>query len=48
MKRYWYLVSQPSIALLRNAWPVEVYAAFCSQDDYQLIRCEWGRCAINR
>jgi hypothetical protein len=40
--------SQPSIALLRNAWPLEVYDAVCSQDDYQLIRCEWGRCAINR
>lgn len=32
----------------RNAWPLEVYDAVCSQDDYQLIRCEWGRCAINR
>ncbi|WP_320822548.1 hypothetical protein [Reinekea sp.] len=39
---------QPNIALLRNAWPLEVYDALCSQDDYQLVSCEWGRCAIKR
>jgi len=39
---------QPNIALLRNAWPLEVYDAVCSQDDYQLVKCEWGRCAIKR
>ena len=40
--------AQPHIALLRNAWPLEVYDALCSPDDYRLVKCEWGRCTINR
>lgn len=38
--------SQPEIALLRNAWPLEVYDAVCSDQSYYLIQCEWGRCDV--
>jgi len=40
--------STPNIALLRNSWPIEVYDAVCSQKDYLLVKCEWGRCEIKR
>lgn len=40
--------SDPTISLLRNAWPIEVYDAVCQQDDYLLVKCEWGRCDVKR
>jgi len=38
--------SKPNIALLRNSWPLEVYDAVCEQEDYVVIKCEWGRCEV--
>ena len=40
--------SDPKVALLRNSWPIEVYDAVCSQQDYMLVKCEWGRCEVKR
>jgi hypothetical protein len=40
--------SSPNIALLRNSWPIEIYDAVCSQQDYMLVKCEWGRCEVKR
>ena len=40
--------SNPKIALLRNSWPIEVYDAVCSQKDYVIVKCEWGRCEVKR
>jgi hypothetical protein len=40
--------SNPQISLLRNSWPIEVYDAACSQKDYLLVKCEWGRCEVKR
>ncbi|WP_320823357.1 hypothetical protein [Reinekea sp.] len=55
MRSYWYLVSllligcaQLRIALLGKAWPLEVYDALCSADDYPQVKWEWGRCALYR
>lgn len=39
--------SSNNVALLRNAWPVEVYDATCEQN-YVLVQCEWGRCEVKR
>lgn len=36
----------PKISLLRNSWPLETYDAVCSQQDYILVKCEWGRCEL--
>lgn len=40
--------SKPNIALLRNSWPIEVYDAVCSQKNYVIVKCEWGRCDVKR
>lgn len=40
--------NQPQISMLRNAWPLEVYDAVCSDSTYLLIQCEWGRCETRR
>ncbi len=40
--------SQPSISMLRNSWPLEVYDSVCSEDDYLLVKCLWGRCEVKR
>ena len=37
---------QPSITLLRNQWPLEVYDAQCADKSYLIARCEWGKCEI--
>lgn len=36
-----------NVALLRNAWPIEVYDASCELS-YVLVRCDWGRCEVKR
>jgi hypothetical protein len=38
--------NEPQIALLRNAWPLEVYDAICADQSYYLVQCEWGRCDV--
>lgn len=40
--------SAPKISLLRNSWPLETYDAVCAQQDYILVKCEWGRCELKR
>ncbi|MDX1472718.1 MAG: hypothetical protein R3309_01040 [Reinekea sp.] len=40
--------SKPNVALLRNSWPLEVYDAVCTPQDYLLVKCEWGRCDVKR
>lgn len=40
--------AQPTVSLLRNSWPLEVYDAVCQSDDYLLVKCEWGRCDVKR
>ena len=37
---------KPNIALLRNSWPLEVYDAVCDQQEYLVVKCEWGRCEV--
>ena len=39
---------RPQISMLRNAWPLEVYDAVCSDSTYILVQCEWGRCDVRR
>lgn len=39
---------RPQISMLRNAWPLEVYDAVCSDQSYLLIQCEWGRCDVRQ
>jgi len=34
----------PQIFTFKNQWPLEIYAAFCSQEQ-RLITCEWGNCS---
>lgn len=36
----------PNLALIRNSWPLEVYDATCSNEEYFLVKCEWGRCQV--
>lgn len=40
--------SKPNLALIRNNWPLEVYDATCSNNDYFLVKCEWGRCLVKQ
>ncbi|MBU2863183.1 hypothetical protein KO489_04965 [Reinekea forsetii] len=40
--------SKPTISLIRNAWPIEVFDATCNQSEYLLVQCDWGRCEIKR
>lgn len=35
----------PQIFTFKNQWPLEIYAAFCSEEQ-RLITCEWGNCSI--
>lgn len=39
---------KPEIALIRNSWPIETYDAACNGEDYLIVQCEWGRCALKR
>lgn len=39
---------QANIALLRNSWPLEVYDAVCTPEDYKIVQCQWGRCEVKR
>jgi len=34
----------PQIFTFKNKWPLEIYAAFCTQEQ-RLISCEWGNCS---
>lgn len=36
----------PKVALLRSAWPLEVYDAQCPDKTYYLVRCQWGKCKV--
>ena len=37
---------EPTISMLRNSWPLEVYDAVCEADNYRLVECVWGRCEV--
>jgi hypothetical protein len=40
--------SAPNISMLRNSWPIEVYDAACSANEYLIVKCEWGQCDVKR
>ncbi|TCS42441.1 hypothetical protein [Reinekea marinisedimentorum] len=40
--------SSPKVSMIRNSWPLEVYDAVCSDSEYKLVQCEWGRCVVKQ
>lgn len=36
------------VQLLKSAWPHEVYDAKCADNQFLIMRCEWGNCMIVR
>lgn len=38
----------PTVSMLRNSWPLEVYDAACNTNTYVIVQCNWGRCELKR
>lgn len=37
---------RPTVTLLRNSWPEEVYQSICANGAFYVISCEWGKCRV--